>query len=309
MNLHTPSRRNSAERTIGSSEQLLHTLGADVVVWRRGDQRAPHKPLLVLLALGRVARKEPRLVAFQDIEPVLRRLLLEFGPTRASYHPEYPFWRLQRDGIWEVVDSERLKPRRSNTDPSVRTLRPAMGGFTQTVDAALRRDPALLRRVGALMLEAHFPESLHAPILTAVGLSAEGFGHHARDRRFRELVLRAYGYRCTACGFDATLDGVNIGLDAAHIHWSSANGPDVVTNGLALCAMHHRAFDLGLFTIDPEETVVVSARLNGGPAVEAALGTLHGRKILAPVHGHPSADQVRTAWHRAEVFKGPGRAR
>jgi len=36
------------------------------------------------------------------LEPDLERLLFEFGPPRKAYHPEYPFWRLQNDGVWEV---------------------------------------------------------------------------------------------------------------------------------------------------------------------------------------------------------------
>src|SRR6516162_2546912 len=86
-------------------------------VWRRGDQRAPHKPLLVLYALGRWSRGEGGDVAFRDAESVLTSLLKEFGPPRQSYHAEYPFWRLQNDGVWTVHAPSDLTPRKSNTDP------------------------------------------------------------------------------------------------------------------------------------------------------------------------------------------------
>ena len=33
-----------------------------ITVWKRGDERAPHKPRLALCALGRVRRAEPRAV-------------------------------------------------------------------------------------------------------------------------------------------------------------------------------------------------------------------------------------------------------
>ncbi len=69
-------------------------------MWGRGDQRAPHKPLLVLYALGRWSRGETTDVPFQQVDPDLTELLKEFGPPRRSYHPEYPFWRLQNDGVW-----------------------------------------------------------------------------------------------------------------------------------------------------------------------------------------------------------------
>ncbi len=57
-------------------------------VWSRGDQRAPHKPLLVLYALGRWSRGETAEIPFKRVEPDLTGLLREFGPPRQSYHPE-----------------------------------------------------------------------------------------------------------------------------------------------------------------------------------------------------------------------------
>jgi predicted restriction endonuclease len=63
--------------------------------WKQGDQRAPHKPLLVLYALGHWKQCKAE-VTFIDAEPDLTALLREFGPPRKSDHPEQPFWRLQR---------------------------------------------------------------------------------------------------------------------------------------------------------------------------------------------------------------------
>ena len=62
-------------------------------VWSRGSERAPHKPLLVLYALGQLSRAGPNSIAFRNLAPKLTELLKEFGPTRQSYHPEYPFWK------------------------------------------------------------------------------------------------------------------------------------------------------------------------------------------------------------------------
>jgi len=85
--------------------------------WSRAGQRAPHKPLLILLALSRTKAAEPRLVEFSAIERPLRDLLVRYGPERKHHHPEYPFWRLQSDRIWEVIGGESLPRRVSNTDP------------------------------------------------------------------------------------------------------------------------------------------------------------------------------------------------
>ena len=81
----------------------------DVNVWQRGDERAPHKPLLLLLALARLQRGDDRLMLFEDVDTKLAALLRDFGPARKTTHPELPFWYLQTDGIWELPEREELK--------------------------------------------------------------------------------------------------------------------------------------------------------------------------------------------------------
>ena len=111
----------------------------------RAGQRAPHKPLLALYALGHWSRGEADGIPFRDVDRDLTPMLKEFGPPRQSYHPEYPFWRLQNDGVWTVTAAGMLKARRSNCDPPKSELlaHDARGGFSPEVQAALRTDPAL----------------------------------------------------------------------------------------------------------------------------------------------------------------------
>lgn len=132
--------------------------------WSRGGERAPHKPLLLLLAFERTRAGRPRLVAFTEIETPLRDLIATFGPTRARYHPEYPFWRLQADGLWEVEDAAAFGSRASNTDPPITELRSrgARGGLPAPLDRALRSDAAALQRVSDLTLSLHFEEDVDA---------------------------------------------------------------------------------------------------------------------------------------------------
>ena len=58
-------------------------------------------------------------------------------------------------------------------------------------------------------------------------------------------MLTAYEWRCAVCGLDVRLGSVSIILEAAHIKWHQAGGPDEESNGLALGVLHHKAFDLG----------------------------------------------------------------
>tara|TARA_R100000789_G_scaffold31194_2_gene34680 strand:- start:5670 stop:5921 length:252 start_codon:yes stop_codon:yes gene_type:complete len=54
-------------------------------------------------ALGQLTRSGHSLISFRNLAPKLTELFKEFCQTRKSYHPEYPFWRLQEDGVWVFI--------------------------------------------------------------------------------------------------------------------------------------------------------------------------------------------------------------
>lgn len=295
--------------------------GEDVVgrfrsvnVWQRAGERAPHKPLLLLLALGRLSRGVTTL-PFDECETQLTELLREFGPSRKSYHPEYPFWRLRNDGIWTVnwddMANGPLPTRASNDDPPRSVLRAvhATGAFSEDLRRQLQADPKLISQVAQEVLSAHFPETLHQDILDAVGLSLEyvEVNRRRRDPNFRNAVLQAYEYRCAMCGLDLRIENLTVGLEAAHIQWHTAQGPDTVTNGVSLCSLHHKLFDLGAFTFDVGRQVLVSEKVSGTGGFEQVLMRHHGLQMTAPVRPehHPLPEFV--GWHREWVFKEQAR--
>src|SRR4051812_5694423 len=146
----------------------------ELTVWKQGGQRAPHKPLLVLYALGLWQRGRAE-VTFREAEPALRALLQEFGPPRRSDHPEQPFWRLQRDGVWDVRAPSGLPLKTGDTIPRVGALRSpeVRDGFSDEVREALAADPGLATAIAERTLDRNFPRSLHRDILDAVGLDLE----------------------------------------------------------------------------------------------------------------------------------------
>lgn len=111
--------------------------------------------------------------------------------------------------------------------------------------------------------------------------------------QFRGAVLLAYRERCTIC----TLKEVRL-LDAAHIVADiEERGEPLVTNGLSLCSIHHRAFDQDLVGISPDRKVHVSRRLldeDDGPML-ALLKGFHGRSIVEPTRRVLRPDPVRLA--------------
>jgi putative restriction endonuclease len=98
-------------------------------------------------------------------------------------------------------------------------------------------------------------------------------------------------------------------LEAAHIKWHQAGGPDEEANGLALCALHHKLFDRGVWTLDAQSVFLVSDLANGNESLQSVLLHFHGKPIAAPQRQafYPSPKFVN--WHVQEVFKGLERER
>jgi putative restriction endonuclease len=279
--------------------------------WSQGGKRAPHKPLLVLYALGRLLAGKDRLVAFKDLERDLTALLRGFGPTRQAYHPEYPFWRLANDGVWQLTPTDQVELRASNTDAKKSELLRCgvQGGFEPQVYQILQSDPGLSLEVARELLDAHFPASLHEDILQAVGIDPDTLTtpRVKRDAGFRDRVLRAYGYSCAVCRWDVRLGATFVGLEAAHIKWHQAGGPDIEPNGLALCSLHHKLLDRGVFTLTADGQILVSEQAVGSAGFHDWVLGFHGKGLNAPVRDEfrPKAEFAR--WHAREVFQGPGR--
>lgn len=294
-------------------------------IWSQGGLRAPHKPLLLLLALANAQRGGPRLLLFADIEPQLKALLEDFGPARGVQSPEHPFWRLQSDGdFWEIPKRDALQDairglkKQGYIPPKILRAQGAEAGFTQEVHDALRRDPALVNALVSELLCRHFPESLHELLLDAVEMpwvppappdqAADAARFQLQLRRvrnpdFRREILHVYGCRCAVCGYDGRLGGQSVGVEAAHVRWFAHEGPDEVENGLALCALHHRLLDFGAFGLTPERRIVVSGRFAQSPDALSALAPYQDRPLRDPLQARPVAAR-HIQWHKEQVFKG-----
>nr|WP_284711229.1 HNH endonuclease [Brevibacterium sp. XM4083] len=119
---------------------------------------------------------------------------------------------------------------------------------------------------------------------------------------FRSIVLSAYENRCTIC---------NLGhpglLDAAHIVPDrDEGGIAAVTNGLAMCKIHHAAFDHNFLGIRPDSVVEIRHDLLkevDGPMLRHGLQELHGRRLMkVPAHrrDRPKRELLETKY---EEFK------
>ena len=282
-------------------------------VWRSGDERAPHKPLLLLLALGRLQRGKGRLALYEDIKGPLTHLLQRFGPPRKTHHPVNPFQRLCNNKLWEVPRADSVDLTSKGDFKETVVIRQGIeGGLPEADYRQLLGNPELVAQAAQLLLQGHFPESLHDEIRDAVGLRAEWMVRDARaparDPAFRSAVLRAYERRCAVCDYDIRLGDQPLGLEAAHIKWHAAGGPDEVNNGLALCGLHHKALDRGAWGLEPLSQgfrILVSGEVYGQSEALRLLRDFHGMPLRQPLitDESPSAEYAR--WHREQVFRPP----
>lgn len=97
---------------------------------------------------------------------------------------------------------------------------------------------------------------------------------------FRGRVLVAYQRQCALC----FLRHVEL-LDAAHIRGDAEGGLPVVPNGIAMCKIHHAAFDVHIVGIRPDHVIEVRGDVLAepdGPTLRHALQALHKERIRVP---------------------------
>ncbi len=108
-----------------------------------------------------------------------------------------------------------------------------------------------------------------------------GVRHRLHQRGFRERVLSAYRDQCALC----RLRHREL-LDAAHIIPDNEPGGDpIVKNGIALCKLHHAAFDKLFLGIRPDYVVEIRADVlneTDGPMLLHGLQGLHNKRLFIP---------------------------
>jgi putative restriction endonuclease len=115
-------------------------------------------------------------------------------------------------------------------------------------------------------------------------------------------VIEAWDGACAFCGFDGSLGGAPVGIEAAHVRWFNFGGPDDLDNGLALCTLHHKLFDRGALGLSDGHRVVVSSAFRAVGSGRSVYD-LHGHELRPrPGSQLPASDHVH--WHATQVFKG-----
>lgn len=118
---------------------------------------------------------------------------------------------------------------------------------------------------------------------------------------FRARVLTAYRSRCAVCRLrHAEL------LDAAHIIADGKpHGDPVVPNGLAMCKIHHAAFDSNILGVRPDLSVHIRQDILveiDGPMLRHGLQGMHNARLTAPAVRAAKPDRERLEERYAEFL-------
>jgi putative restriction endonuclease len=289
--------------TAGESERLLR-----LQQYRRDGARVPHKPLLVLLALRQLADTGSSDCSWFDTSGRLAGLIAEFGPssrTSRLQRAAYPFTHLRSDGVWHLsadVPMDRVAPLEAGR---------VTGRLSRAIEDELRGDVAAIETLARRIVDAQWPPTVAPDVLAAVGFDPDvvvlPVGRPDRESRrrsaaWRAEVMTAWDGVCAFCGYDGSLAGAPVGVEAAHVRWFNIGGPDELDNGLALCSLHHKLFDRGALGLTTDHRLEVSSVFRAAAAGRAVYD-LHGVR-LAPRPGTLLPAERYVRWHRSQVFQG-----
>ena len=173
----------------------------------------------------------------------------------------------------------------------------------------MQKNPRLIDIIVRYILNENFPDSIHSDVLNAVNIKLETTttSHKGGEPDFRSRILTAYEHRCAVCGYNLHLDNSDLCIEAAHIKWRMAGGPNTEENGVALCALHHRMFDRGAFTISENLRILISQRVYGTKGISEWLLRYHDQYMLKPQSKMFFPGSEYLVWHRNKVFREPAR--
>ncbi len=299
------------------------------------SHRAPHKTFLLLSVMDMVSQGLIRSNLIQldaDLMDAFDLYWVTIMGQARKGNPVLPFWHLQSESFWRLVpapDMEGILAVSGKIDSIARLRRLVLGAKVDDALFALLLEAEHRDALRRVLIERYFAPEIRANVVEIGHIAVESFEYsrelldrlrrrfsleelpeldeqyraEARSMAFRRIIAEAYDHACALCGIRLRTPEGHTAVAAAHIvPWSISHNDDP-RNGLALCGLHHWAFDEGLVTVAPDHHVVISKIVPRDDSAAMPLLALASSKLRRPAdyNLHPADEACE--WHRRKVFR------
>jgi putative restriction endonuclease len=298
----------------------------------RTTNRAPHKPLLLLALLDRIAEGAylTNLIVFdEELSDLFAIYWALVDPPSIRGNVAMPLYHLQSDNFW------RLLPRKGSEERlqyggkihSIRTLHETVYGAKLDDELyKLLQQQASRDTLRTVLINTYFVPELRQKLIQQGKINLESYFYSqdllakvkgqklretvvseteymVRDQGFKRTMYRVYDHRCALCGIRVkTAEGHTVIVGAHIIPWSISHNDDP-RNGLSLCRLCHWTFDEGLLTINLDYVVRTSPHLNSLENMPAHLALLNQRGMIRPDDSDFLPDPRSLSWHIDKIFR------
>lgn len=305
-------------KPLSDYQHKFETLRVD----RSHGEPAPHKPILLLAVIELIEEgviKENKIYP----SPLLVETFLKYWNLVKvdKPHIEYPFTYLRSEKFWHlhakpgqheylikntfnsfaklagVIDYasldkdlfDHLQSSSSRDDLRDTLIRSYFSQHHETFYSAIEdgREVALVEKL--LIRNAENKD---------FKLSKEVADEKKRERGFSRAVKRLYDFTCAACYYRIITANGEAAVDAAHIYPFKESYDDSIGNGIALCKLHHWAFDRGLFSIKDNYKIIVASSFIESGNDNFSLNRLKSKMIFLPKEKPFRPSVVMLRWHR-----------
>jgi putative restriction endonuclease len=262
-----------------------------------GDWIVYYEPRKVANTRGYFAVAKVETIVSDPSAPGMYLALMEHG-SYLDFATPVPF--ASSDGsvieLGVLNEAGRISGR---AQAAVRGLSPR--DFNAIVKAGLADDHLLLPRIDEPIVAGFAEERMPFVFDDARERVASLVSRVVRDRVFRRVILRAYDERCAITGLKLINGGGRAEVEAAHIRPVDANGPDIVSNGIALSGTAHWMFDRGLISLDDDMGILVSRQANDPDSIRSIINS--GKQAILPQRDADRPHLQFVRWHREHCFK------
>jgi len=300
------------------------------------NHRAPYKPFLLLAVLDLIAQGQIP-VNLITLTPDLREAFTLYCDrvlgVEKSVSIALPYYHLKSDDFWHLIATPGNDAALAAPIRSLALLQQLVAGVRLDDDLyTLLLNPDTRDRLRQVLIETYFAPEMR-PVVAEVGIiSAQSFSYsqdilerprrrtkftlleeaptmdeayvtEARTAGFRKAIVNLYQHTCVLCKIRLVTPEGRTAVSAAHIVPFSHSNNDDPRNGIALCGLHHWAFDAGVVAIsDKQYTIKVSPVIPTDDPRTAALWSLADQRILLPDNSlyYPAATALQ--WHIRNIY-------